>query len=121
MPATVGPHPKVRVAISSHKLVTPFHATEKTTKKTAILTLATSSCITDGESGEQSGFGLDLESGEEKPATPAIYSFAALSLSAFVITDAELKLMAAAAIIGFSSNPMNGYRTPAAKGTPSAL
>ena len=31
------------------------------------------------------------------------------------------QLIAAAAIIGFSSSPVNGYRTPAASGTPSAL
>jgi len=48
-------------------------------------------------------------------------SFTAFNLSAFVITDTELKLIAAAAIIGFSSNPKIGYRTPAASGTPSAL
>src|ERR1035437_3644854 len=38
---------------------------------------------------------------------------------AFVITDTELKLIAAAAIIGLSNRPKNGYRIPAAMGTPS--
>src|SRR5690606_17163325 len=36
-------------------------------------------------------------------------------------TEAELKLIATAAIIGDSSRPVNGYSTPAAMGTPSAL
>lgn len=43
------------------------------------------------------------------------------SLSAFVITDTELKLIAAAAIMGESNRPKMGYNTPAATGTPSAL
>ena len=36
-------------------------------------------------------------------------------------TDAELRLIASAAIIGDSNQPANGYSTPAANGTPSAL
>ena len=40
---------------------------------------------------------------------------------ALLITDTELKLMAAAAIIGDSSRPKKGYSTPAAIGTPSTL
>lgn len=40
---------------------------------------------------------------------------------ALVITDTELKLMAAAAIMGESSRPKKGYNTPAATGTPAAL
>jgi len=40
---------------------------------------------------------------------------------AFRITETELKLMAAAATIGFSSQPVNGYKTPAARGTPATL
>ena len=34
------------------------------------------------------------------------------------ITDTELNVIAALAIIGLSSNPKNGYSTPAAIGTP---
>ena len=37
------------------------------------------------------------------------------------MTDTELKLIAAAAIIGLSSNPKNGNNIPAATGTPNAL
>ncbi len=37
------------------------------------------------------------------------------------MTDTELRLMASAALIGESSQPVNGYSTPAASGTPSAL
>jgi hypothetical protein len=37
------------------------------------------------------------------------------------MTDTELKVIAAAAIIGLRSSPTNGYRTPAAMGTPAAL
>ena len=40
-----------------------------------------------------------------------------LSLIAFVITETELKLIAAAAIMGERTIPKNGYRTPAAIGT----
>jgi hypothetical protein len=43
------------------------------------------------------------------------------SRRALAITDTELKLMAAAAIIGLSSRPKNGYRMPAATGTPRVL
>ena len=49
------------------------------------------------------------------------HSFTRLSLSAFVITDTELKLIAAAAMIGESNKPKNGYNSPAATGTPSML
>ena len=38
-----------------------------------------------------------------------------------MITETELKLIAAAAIMGLSSRPKNGYRIPAAMGTPSEL
>jgi len=44
-----------------------------------------------------------------------------ISLSAFVMTDTDEKLIAAAAIIGDSNKPRNGYNAPAAIGTPSAL
>jgi len=37
------------------------------------------------------------------------------------MTENELKLIAAAAIMGLSSNPKSGYRIPAASGTPRAL
>ena len=43
------------------------------------------------------------------------------SRKAFVITDSELRLIATVAIIGESSQPVNGQSTPAARGTPSAL
>ena len=39
----------------------------------------------------------------------------------FAITDTELKLMAAAATMGLSNSPKNGYRTPAASGIPTEL
>jgi hypothetical protein len=41
--------------------------------------------------------------------------------SALEMTDTELKLMAAAAIMGESSRPNSGYSTPAASCTPSEL
>jgi hypothetical protein len=37
------------------------------------------------------------------------------------ITETELKLIAAAAIIGLSRMPKKGYRAPAARGIPRAL
>ena len=40
---------------------------------------------------------------------------------ALPITETELRLMAAAAIIGLSRSPNTGYSTPAATGTPSVL
>ena len=43
------------------------------------------------------------------------------SRSALAITETELKLMAAAAIMGLSSSPNHGYSTPAASGTPAEL
>src|SRR5579871_6158477 len=44
-----------------------------------------------------------------------------LSRSAFAITETELKVIAALAIMGLRSSPKNGYRTPAATGTPMVL
>ena len=41
--------------------------------------------------------------------------------SAFPTTETELKLIAAAAIIGLSKTPNHGYSTPAAIGMPRAL
>ena len=41
--------------------------------------------------------------------------------SEFVITETELKLIAAAATMGLSRRPKTGYSTPAAIGTPSEL
>lgn len=52
---------------------------------------------------------------------PVIHSFTLRSLNALAITETELKLMAAAAIIGFKSSPKDGKSTPAASGTPAAL
>jgi hypothetical protein len=43
------------------------------------------------------------------------------SLRALPTTDTELKLIAAAAIMGLNKMPKNGYRTPAARGTPRVL
>ncbi len=54
-------------------------------------------------------------------ATVAPYRSTRRNRSALPMTDTELKLIAAAAIIGDSSSPKNGYRTPAATGTPAAL
>ena len=49
------------------------------------------------------------------------YSAVRRSRSALVMTDTELNVMAAAAIIGLSRMPKNGYRRPAAIGTPITL
>ena len=43
------------------------------------------------------------------------------SRSALPITDTELRLMAALAIIGLKRMPKNGYRIPIATGTPRKL
>ncbi len=44
-----------------------------------------------------------------------------LSLNAFAITETELKLIAAAAIMGLSKIPKKGNNIPAATGTPTEL
>lgn len=49
------------------------------------------------------------------------YILTPLNRKEFAITDTELKLMAAAAIIGESKIPKTGNRTPAATGTPNVL
>jgi len=58
---------------------------------------------------------------EFTPTKISFYIFTRFSLSALTMTDTELKLIAAAAIIGESSRPKNGYSTPAAMGMPSTL
>ncbi len=51
-----------------------------------------------------------------------VYSiFLAFIRKLLVITDTELKAIAAAAIIGFSKKLQQGYNTPAAKGIPIRL
>ena len=50
-----------------------------------------------------------------------VHTRACLRRSELPITETELKLIAAAAIIGDSSRPNNGKRTPAAIGTPAEL
>ena len=50
-----------------------------------------------------------------------MFKFTLFSLSEFRITDTELKLIAAAAIIGLRRIPKNGYSKPAASGMPKML
>ena len=52
---------------------------------------------------------------------PAHYDYFDLNRRAFPITDTELKLMAAPAIMGLRRMPIKGYKTPAAIGIPKAL
>ncbi len=49
------------------------------------------------------------------------HNLARRSRSAFITTDTDDRLIAAAAMIGLSSQPNHGYSTPAATGMPSAL
>ena len=49
------------------------------------------------------------------------HSLTRRSRNAFPITDTELNVIAALAIVGLSSRPKNGYRTPAPMGTPITL
>jgi hypothetical protein len=58
---------------------------------------------------------------ETRDLAPETYNFTCRSRSEFVITDTELRLIAAAAKIGLSSSPKTGYSTPAAIGTPIEL
>ena len=54
-------------------------------------------------------------------ASIARHSSARRKRSALLITDTELNVIAALAIIGLSSSPNHGYRMPAAIGTPATL
>ena len=70
----------------------------------------------------------DMENSRRRSRSPIPKSaegshrpLAALSRSALAITDTELNVIAALAQIGLMSRPMNGYSTPAATGTPTAL
>ena len=47
--------------------------------------------------------------------------FTLFNLKEFKITETELKLIAAAAIIGLKRIPKNGYNKPAASGIPMML
>lgn len=49
------------------------------------------------------------------------HSFTFRSRKALLMTETELRLMAAPAMIGLSSRPKNGYSAPAATGIPNAL
>ena len=51
----------------------------------------------------------------------SVYSVTERNRKAFAMTETELKLIAAPAMIGLSKMPKNGYSTPAAIGTPSEL
>ena len=55
--------------------------------------------------------------------SPSIHAYSPTrrSLRAFPITDTELTVIAALAIIGLSNSPNQGYRMPAATGTPAIL
>src|SRR5271167_672869 len=61
---------------------------------------------------------VNLQGQIKSSGNRSIHNSTFLSRREFAITEIELKLMAAAARIGLSSNPKNGYRTPAAIGTP---
>ena len=70
----------------------------------------------------QEGFCSEpAEDDEALPTELRAPSFFAFRRSAFPITETELNAIAAAAIIGFNNKPNNGYKMPAAIGTPSAL
>ncbi|ODU05285.1 MAG: hypothetical protein ABS89_02105 [Thiobacillus sp. SCN 63-1177] len=54
-----------------------------------------------------------FRAGSAFPILQGIHRLMRRNRSALVITDTELKLMAAAAIMGESNNPKTGYSTPA--------
>jgi antitoxin component of MazEF toxin-antitoxin module len=58
---------------------------------------------------------------EHKSTRNNSHNSARFNRSEFVITDTELKLIAAAARIGLNNIPNSGYSTPAAIGTPIEL
>ena len=55
------------------------------------------------------------------PRMSGIHSDTRLNRSALPMTETELNVIAALAIIGLSSSPNQGYRMPAAIGTPATL
>ncbi len=55
------------------------------------------------------------------PANSGRYNATRRRRSALAMTDTELNVMAALAIIGLRSTPNTGYSTPAATGTPRTL
>jgi len=55
------------------------------------------------------------------PVNPVYFVFKNLKRLALLTTVTEDMAMAAPAMIGLSSNPVNGYSTPAATGMPSTL
>ncbi len=63
----------------------------------------------------------DYGAGLPWPGALAIQSLLLRSRKALLITETELRLIASAAIMGDSSQPVNGYSRPAASGMPSAL
>ena len=62
-----------------------------------------------------------LGQGQARNKEPGGYSSTCRRRSALAITETELRLMAALAIIGLSKRPKTGYSKPAATGTPSTL
>ena len=63
----------------------------------------------------------DVHAGAAVCRSQSGLSLATRRRSALVMTETELRLIASAANIGDSNQPVNGNRTPAASGTPSAL
>lgn len=53
--------------------------------------------------------------------SPHVHRWAFRSRNAFAMTDTELNVMAALAIIGLRTRPKKGYKIPAASGTPIEL
>jgi hypothetical protein len=49
------------------------------------------------------------------------YNLRLLNRKALAMTETELNVIAALAIIGLSNNPVTGYKTPAATGIPMTL
>ncbi len=91
-----------------------------------MVSFARSACIPFSSLSQSSGCLRTCDAGYGEAITLSACSrpghiFALRSRNEFPITETELKLMAAAAIIGFNSNPKAGNITPAARGTPTAL
>ena len=70
-----------------------------------------------GHAGQTREFGARLA----MLPTRTHHSCAFLKRSAFAITDMELNVIAALAIIGLRARPKKGYKMPAAIGTPMEL
>ncbi len=77
--------------------------------------------VADCSQGDQEDGARQLSDRSRRLRPLHAQSISRRSRSALPMTETELRLIAALAIIGLRSRPNHGYNTPAASGTPRAL